>query len=100
MQEIKLTKNRSITEEQMLELRNLTIEEVEILEHKYESSFIYDLLYKEDLLTFEYNEDYDLFMTHTHELFNDFEFNELLKHTENTSESDDFGVTYETQVIY
>lgn len=100
MQEIKLTKNRSITEEQMLELRNLTIEEVEILEHKYESSFIYDLLHREDLLTFEYNEDYDLFMTHTHKLFSDYEFNELLKHTKNTSESDDSGVTYETQVIY
>ena len=100
MTTIKLTKNRSITKEQMLELRNLTIEEVEILEHKYESCFIFDLLFREDLLTFEYNEDYDLFMTHTHELFSDFEFNELLKHHENTSESDDFGVTYETQVIY
>ena len=99
MQEIKLTKNRSITEEQMLELRNLTIEEVEILMHKY-SSFIYDLLHREDLLTFEYNEDYDLFMTHTHELFSDHEFNELLENSENTSESDDSGVTYETQVIY
>ena len=99
MQEIKLTKNHSITEEQMLELRNLTIEEVEILMSQY-SSFIYDLLFREDLLTFEYNEDYDLFMTHTHELFSDYEFNELLENSENTSESDDSGVTYETQVIY
>ena len=99
MQEIKLTKNRSITEEQMLELRNLTIEEVEILMSQYSSS-IYDLLFREDLLTFEYNEDYDLFITHTHELFSDYEFNELLENSDNTSESDDFGVTYETQVIY
>ncbi len=98
MTTIKLTKNRSITEEQMLELRNLTIEEVEILMSNY-SSFIYDLLFREDLLTFEYNEDYDLFMTHNYELFNDYEFNELLENSENTSESDDNGVTYETQVI-
>jgi hypothetical protein len=99
MQEIKLTKNHSITKEQMLELRNLTIEEVEILMSQYSSS-IYDLLFREDLLTFEYNEDYDLFMTHNYELFNDYEFNELLNNSENTSESDDNGVTYETQVIY
>ena len=96
---MKSTKNYPFTQQEMLDFRNLTIEEVDILILKY-SSGIYDLLFKEDLLTFEYNEDYDLFMTHTYELFSDWEFEELLDNSENTSESDDNGVTYETQVIY
>jgi hypothetical protein len=96
---MKSTKNYPFTQQEMLDFRNLNIEEVDILILKY-SSGIYDLLFKEDLLTFEYNEDYDLFMTHTYELFSDWEFEELLDNSENTSESDDNGVTYETQVIY
>jgi len=96
---MKSTKNYPFTQQEMLDFRNLNIEEVDILILKY-SSGIYDLLFKEDLLTFEYNEDYDLSMTHTYELFSDCEFEELLDNSENTSESDDNGVTYETQVIY
>jgi hypothetical protein len=92
------TPKHNITHSQLLKLRGLNENEMENLISIY-GSCIYEVLMRVDVLEFEVNDDNELFITHNHILFNDDEFNILIDDFESTSESDDNGVTYETQVI-
>jgi hypothetical protein len=98
MREIKTTPNYSFkNENEMLKFRELTSSQVEEL-IEYWGSNIYNLLYRIDLISICYNEEFELFIEHTYELFNDYDFNELLENFESTSEFDE-GI-YETQIIF
>jgi hypothetical protein len=92
-----LTPNHQISKTQLLKMRNLTEKQLKQLYNVY-GNFILDILYKIDVLEFEFNEEFDLFITHNYELFNDQCFIDLLDGCESTSDSYDNGTTYETQV--
>ena len=92
------TTTHNITHSQLLKLRGLNENQMDSLIRDY-GSCIYEVLMRVDVLEFEIGDDNELFITHNYELFKDEEFNILINDFESTSESDDNGVTYETQVI-
>lgn len=98
MEDYTKTPSHKLNHQQLLELRGVTEEQMTTLMEMY-GSCIYEVLFRVDLLEFEFNDDYDLFLTHTKELFNDDEFDILIDSFESTSETDDEGLTYETQVL-
>jgi hypothetical protein len=92
------TPSHTINHKSLLKLRNLTNFQINKLIEIY-GSCIYEVLMRVDLLSFEMNDDYELFLKHNYNLFNDCEFDQLVNDFESTSETDDNGSTYETQVL-
>jgi hypothetical protein len=99
MENYKTTPNNKLTHSQLLELRNLDENQMDKLIEIY-GSCIYEVLFRECVIGFEINDEYDLFITHKFELFNDYEFEILVDSFENDSECIDRDqCVYETQVI-
>jgi hypothetical protein len=87
-----------INHPQLLKLRKLNQNKLTKLMDIY-GSCIYEVLMRVDLIDIEINDNYELFLKHTYELFNDEEFEVLTDSFESTSERDEDGY-YDTQVIH